>query len=723
MSTISVTAGDNPQGAANSLQPGDTLLFKTGTHYGRISIPVDGVTIQGEAGAVLDGTQALDSDNWEEATDSDDYCSLAGTGVWRLQQSQPVWILTDGGENQVFRIDSDYINVRQTSGYYYMTAYEAMAVPNNARPGPDYGADWWNGIEAMFCYNRQNGYLYLRYRDGHRPPNGMRWSGSVNDHRDPPTDGGTVIMLYHRQNIMIKNLTLRGCVDSIATWDCLNVIIDGCTFTAFDYANRVYGTSENIKITNCSFDLRLIGTNVCPPIAKISSEDPYPDARTTAYHQYTTWKFFHDESDSTHGSGMSVVPDEGGNPKNIEFAHNYVRCCNFGADVGGDGCDVHHNRVEHVMDMPFQRTASYGGRNVKLHDNYVKEAGYTLIRWHGADKEAGDNYVYNNQVVSIDQVSDFVFLAPDASGGAWEPEHSYLRIWFYHNTFSGGNSVWLITDMLSMPGFICVNNLLANAGLTANAATKPPDDDPFDKKLVKQWPPEVGPFDYNAMNGSLGAGGSWYGSHNIINMPVAWPTDVIQEECYLPEDHPAKESGIDISQPFVLNGVTYEALPGFEPGYFSGARPDCGWIEREENGGDIVAATLIVEPDSVVPGGDVEISWTGSASALDWWACYKIGGSNDYEKYGWAYTSCGRQSPTIVTPSGTCLFTMPTELGNYEFRLFANDGSQLMATSNQVTVEEAEPEPEPPPDEERILAWIIPIRDPEVLKQIKKPKS
>jgi hypothetical protein len=259
-----------------------------------------------------------------------------------------------------------------------------------------------------------------------------------------------------------------------------------------------------------------------------------------------------------------------------------------------------------------------------------------------------------------------------------------------------------------------------------NAASKPPDDDdPRGRKTVKQWPPEVGPFDYNALGGTLGAGGPWYGAHNLTDIPEAWATDVIQEECYLPDGHPAKASGIDISRPFVLNGVTYDPLPGFEPGYFEGAAPDRGWIDRGENGGEIVVATLTAVPASVAPGATVTLSWTGSGSARDWFALYEAGQSHAFDKHHWAYcSSCGATLGTLQ-PSGSCTIVMPAEVGTYEFRLYANDTDTQLAVSNPITVQETEPEPEPEP-EEGMLAWIIPVQDPEVLNRFmrkKKPKS
>ena len=58
--------------------------------------------------------------------------------------------------------------MKDWNNYTSMSAYSALAVPDNARPGPDYGADWWNGIEALYVYNLHNQHLYVRYRDGQK---------------------------------------------------------------------------------------------------------------------------------------------------------------------------------------------------------------------------------------------------------------------------------------------------------------------------------------------------------------------------------------------------------------------------------------------------------------------------------------------------------------------------------------------------------------------------
>jgi hypothetical protein len=359
-------------------------------------------------------------------------------------------------------------------------------------------------------------------------------------------------------------------------------------FGAFDFAVDAFGNSSKIRILDSSFNTALIGTTKVPPISKISTENPYPEARNITYHQYMMNKFWHDKSDSTHMTGLTIRSSESGIPHEIEFARNHVTGCAFAAGCWtSDGIDLHDNEIDHCWDMAFQRWP--GSRNIRIHDNKTCEIGYCLMRWHAAEEEAGDNYIYNNRVGDIDRVSDFVALFGSGSqkkkpryrwlaklleffewifGKSVKADPSNLRISFYHNSFSGGNTIWELYAISSMPGLCIVNNVVSNAGATA---------------ISSGWPAQIGVFDYNSMSRALGAGGSWYGPHNVATMPAIWPSNEIETEFILPEGHQAKTSGIDVSQPFVINGKTYGPLPGFEPGYFTGAAPDRGWIDRGED--------------------------------------------------------------------------------------------------------------------------------------------
>lgn len=104
------------------------------------------------------------------------------------------------------------------------------------------------------------------------------------------------------------------------------------------------------------------------------------------------------------------------------------------------------------------------------------------------------------------------------------------------------------------------------------------------RPVIGAYPDEepelLGPFDYNWVGGVLPyAVPVWFGSNNHIRNGVyldpltAWDPDEWPTETLL------LENGIDVSQPFLLRGVQYPALPGMEQGYFVGQSPDIGAVQ------------------------------------------------------------------------------------------------------------------------------------------------
>jgi hypothetical protein len=58
-----------------------------------------------------------------------------------------------------------------------------------------------------------------------------------------------------------------------------------------------------------------------------------------------------------------------------------------------------------------------------------------------------------------------------------------------------------------------------------------------------------------------------------------WPLDQLVDFEIPVESSPqnlAIEAGVDVSQPFTVGGNTYDPLPGFETGYYSGSAPNIG---------------------------------------------------------------------------------------------------------------------------------------------------
>jgi uncharacterized protein YegP (UPF0339 family) len=103
------------------------------------------------------------------------------------------------------------------------------------------------------------------------------------------------------------------------------------------------------------------------------------------------------------------------------------------------------------------------------------------------------------------------------------------------------------------------------------------------------------------------------------------------------------------------------------------------------SGGGGPAVTTNVS--SVSPGGSVTVSWSGVSgpAVKDWLGRYTPGAANT-AYLDWKYTSsCTQTAGGTAKASGSCSFTISTA-GTYQFRLLANDGYTLIATSGTVTV-------------------------------------
>jgi hypothetical protein len=108
-----------------------------------------------------------------------------------------------------------------------------------------------------------------------------------------------------------------------------------------------------------------------------------------------------------------------------------------------------------------------------------------------------------------------------------------------------------------------------------------------------------------------------------------------------------------------------------------------------DSSADISAYLCIVNP-----GDEITVTYSGAPGfELDWIAMYKVGDPNE-EEYDMGYYLAGKKS-------GTLIFTAPDEPGDYEFRLFEDDGYTDIARSNVVTVQEgtsvSTPTPTPTP--------------------------
>ena len=93
------------------------------------------------------------------------------------------------------------------------------------------------------------------------------------------------------------------------------------------------------------------------------------------------------------------------------------------------------------------------------------------------------------------------------------------------------------------------------------------------------------------------------------------------------------------------------------------------------------SADIYAYPSIVNPGDEIRVTFSGAPGFyFDGIAMYKVGGPNE-EEYDRGYYLAGEKS-------GTLIFTAPDEPGDYEFRLFEDDGYTDITRSNVVRVQE-----------------------------------
>ncbi len=109
--------------------------------------------------------------------------------------------------------------------------------------------------------------------------------------------------------------------------------------------------------------------------------------------------------------------------------------------------------------------------------------------------------------------------------------------------------------------------------------------------------------------------------------------------------------------------------------------------------------TLVASPATVASGGTVTVTFANVANRTptDWIGEFnKTSGDSNFIE--WLYDSnCTNTVSSVSRHSGSCIFTMPTAGGTYNFRLFSGNSGSRLKTSNDVVVTPSATPPAPTP--------------------------
>jgi hypothetical protein len=117
-----------------------------------------------------------------------------------------------------------------------------------------------------------------------------------------------------------------------------------------------------------------------------------------------------------------------------------------------------------------------------------------------------------------------------------------------------------------------------------------------------------------------------------------------------------------------------------------------GEIGRAITGKNISAVALTVSMESVNPGQNLTVAWSGRANPnhYDWIGLYAPG-ANDSAYLARLYVASANCTKINNGMSGSCVFPAPSSGGTYEFRMFDADTLNKLVTSNTFNVNTSTP--------------------------------
>lgn len=96
-------------------------------------------------------------------------------------------------------------------------------------------------------------------------------------------------------------------------------------------------------------------------------------------------------------------------------------------------------------------------------------------------------------------------------------------------------------------------------------------------------------------------------------------------------------------------------------------------------------------PITVAPGGAASVHVSGAPGNRTDWVALAQAGASETSYVAWQYLNGTGTAPADPIANATLAFTMPMTPGTYEFRLFANNGFDRLATSGAVVVTQTAP--------------------------------
>lgn len=564
------------QKAADIVKAGDKVVIHAGTYQEQVIMknsgsPEQPITFQGERGPKGEWLSILDMskqvDKWVPAPE-------IGKGVFKTNDINfsPNCMTVDG--KQLLRIRDSYMklpkggrgwpnadselknfcdwNASIIPGFYY------LSLPSDAMVNVLYlkgKMKYWDGIEALYAY--LDGTTYIRFRNGDNP--------NEKDIKAAPKGGG--IQIKDKSHIVISDLLIRGAENCIVLEgkDCHDNIIEKNYLShGRSRISIIKGSSRN-HVRNNEMTLGYYGYSSPGAWGPATVENYQTAIRVHIYREFKC-TMGNDVSDD------SALLINGAGEAN-EISGNHIFNGLVGIDCSNTSkLDCHHNTIHNMSSVGI--CTIEGVVEGHFHDNLIYDCNinYRIHHYNTSRDNKRSEYYYRNRSYEPGTTGSHIYV--HVLEGGWPADTVHPRIHIYQNTFAGGGGVFgpggTSTSGCGMSNTYFLNNIFSGGD--------------FCRARIKFMSEKssVAAFDYNWVGGTYPPKEkfpAWFGPHNVnAQNQLLWDITSIPD-FRLPENSTARAIGIDLSKPYTIDGRTYPALPGMEPGYFSGKAPDAGALE------------------------------------------------------------------------------------------------------------------------------------------------
>lgn len=554
------------QAAVNRANAGDTIRIGNGVFYEQIVIRKAGTA---DAPITLEGTrsaegqrlsrialgQAVDPQTWEPAADVGpgvfanrsfgfEPGLLTVNGLYVAHVHRNNWRLRTGnehGEGRPMRIlawPEDHIEPT--------TSQHRVPIP------------FWQTMGGVYTYltGEDENITYLRLADGVDP----------REQTVEISPGGAVVHIDGGSHIILRGLEITngeiGVQVSGAT--AQHNLIEDCYISHGRVRVMINSRASHTTVRDCHIAMAFIGTR----------PGAWGGPNVESGKREFIYNFFKQiQSPSASSDDRAIRVQNGARDTVIEGNHLDAGLVAI-TSSGIKGLIVRDNVIHDFSSVGLSIIT--GSIDAHFHDNLIYNCNKN-IRLHRLNQGNGHRvYIYRNRLFQPEGVGEHIYTHSHTEEQLELmeiEEYDEPEITVYHNTFIGGSNFMSLTTRMryGVPGFRFINNVISSG-------------------QTFRWFREdsiIGAFDYNWINDPAAkphSGSLWFGEHNILATGKSpWPTDRLPN-FKLPENSTARQAGIDVSQPFVIDGWLYQPLPGMEPGYFYGERPDIGAIQMPTDG-------------------------------------------------------------------------------------------------------------------------------------------